>query len=318
MPGDLAAPAPETPNGGVKPPAERLRPPPPERGPPGVESPDMPFCGDGDGRRMRTSSQQRRRIEVFSRGIDDGLQGRSGDPFGGIFWVGMRVPAFVNTPGSRYLFQLASFDVPEGMRARVVGFRQGWSLGLRQGGNRVIEQWVEDPFFKLPDGNISWHMMTMALGYPQYPAPGPITPPMQNFAFETSDGSALLYQAAGGFAGGFYVTLGAYTPPNLGMPWGEPLTPQLGNFTDLKGRWRDGNAWTALDVPVEGPQRVAFYASVLQSNAATRPVVTPPVAPAIFYQGGLSDEEQFLLNFPLANIWRVAGAFAVELEDYKR
>lgn len=312
MPGDLAAAAPETPNGGEKPPAERPRPPPPERGP---DEERLRCDDDVERRRVRTSAQQRRRIEVFTRGLDDSLQGRSGDPFGGIFWGGLRVPAFVNTPGSRYLFQLASFDVAEGMRARVVGFRQGWTLGLRQGGNRVIEQWVDDPFFKLPDGNVSWHMMKMGLGYPRYPEPGPITPPMQNFEFETSDGSALLYQAAGGFAGGFYVTLGAYTPPNLGMPWGEPLTPSLGNFPDLKGRWRDGNAWTALDVPVEGPMRIAFYASVLQSNPVTRPVVTPPPT---FFQGGLGEEEQFLLNFPTANIWRVAGAFAVELEDYKR
>lgn len=293
-----------------------LRPPPPERGPPGVESPDAPPCGDG--LRHRSSAQQRRRIEIFSRGIDDGLQGRSGDPFGGIFWVGLRVPAFVNTSTTRYLFQLASFDVPEGQRARIVGFRQGWTLGLRQGGNRVIEQWVDDPFFKLPDGNISWHLRKMALGFPRYPAPGPIAPPMQNFEFETSDGSSLLYQTAGGFAGGFYVTLGAYTPPNRGMPWGNPLTGQLGNFYDLKMRWRDGNAWSALDIPVEGPQRVAFYASVLQTNPSAqngRPVVTAP-NPFVYTQG-LSTEEQFLLNFPLANIWRVAGALAVELEDYK-
>jgi len=274
----------------------------------------MPPCGDGA--RRRTSSQQRRRIEIFTRGIDDSLQGRSGDPFGGTFWVGLRVPAFVNSGRrQRYLFQLASFDVPEGQRARIVGFRQGWTLGLRQGGTRVIEQWVQDPLFKLPDGNVSWHLRKMALGYPQYPAPGPITPPMQNFAFQTSDGSALLYQAAGGFAGGFYVTLGAYTPPNAGMPWGEPLAGDLGNFYDLKMDWRDGNAWSSLDEPIEGPQRVAFYASILQSNPATRTVVTPP---GTFFQGGLSAEEQFLLNFPTANIWRVAGALAIELEDYKK
>lgn len=223
------------------------------------------------------------------------------------------MPAFVNGPKTRYLFQLATFDVAEGMRARIVGFRQGWTLGIRQGNTRVIEQWVDDPFFKLPDGNISWHMRKMALGYPRYPSPGPITPPMQNFAFETSSGSALLYQTAGGFAGGFYVTLGAYTPPNGGMPWGEPLTPQLGTFNDLKTKWRDGNAWTSLDVPVEGPSRVAFYASVLQTNPQSRTTVTPP---GTFFPNGLSAEEQFLLNFP-ANIWRVAGAFAIELEDSK-
>lgn len=314
--GDAAADVARKPGDGVSTPSkEEHRAPPPVRGPPGVESPDAPPC---DGRRLGNPPPARRRIEIVSTGIDDALQGRSGDPFGGIFWTGLRVPAFVNNSTSRYLFQLAAFDVPEGQRARVVGFRHGWTLGLRQGGNRVVEQWVDDPFFKLPDGNISWHMRKMALGYPRYPSPGPITPPMQNFAFETSDSPALLYQAAGGFAGGFYVTLAAYTPPNRGMPWGNPLTGQLGNFYDLKTKWRDGNAWQALDIPVEGPARVAFYASVLQTNPGQggRVALTAP-AVAAFYSSGLSDEEQFLLNFPLANIWRVAGALAVEMEDFR-
>lgn len=281
-------------------------------GPPGLTSPDLPPCDNTP----RTTAQQRRRFEINARGIDDALQGHGGDPYGSLAWVGLRVPAFVNNVSSRYLFQLASFDVAEGMRARIVGFRQGWTLGVRISG-RVIEQWVTDPFFKLPDGNISWHLRKMPLNYPRVPTPGPIVPPMQNFAFQTSDGPSLLYQTAGGFAGGFYVTLAAYTPPNRGQPYGESLAADLGTFYDLKAPWRDSCAWSSLDVPVEGPCRVALYASVLQTNPSTqngRPVITPPNP---FFVNGLSDEEQFLLNFPAANIWRVAGALAIEMEDYK-
>jgi hypothetical protein len=278
-----------------------------------VDDPRKPLLVDPDD---APTAFERRRVEIVSTGIDEALQGRGSNPYvgGNLSWVGLRVPAHVNNAASRYLFMLASFTLAEGARARIVGFRHGWSLGLRQGGNRVVEQFVTDPWFKLPDGNVSWHMRRMQMNYPQRPNNlGPVQPPLQNMAFKQSDTPALLYQTAGGFAGGFYVTLAAYTPPNLGMPWGNPLTPELATFYDLKTDWKTGRAWSSLDIPVEGPCRVQFFASVLQTNPSTRPVLTPP---GTFFSEGLSPDEQFLLNFPQAIIWRVAGAFALELEDY--
>lgn len=297
-----------------------------------VVSPTKPFCGDPRDPRAQDTplSTQRKRFEITSRGIDDSLQGRSGDPYGGTSWTGLRVPAFVNSPSTRYLFQLAMFQLSEGARARIVGMRQGYSLGFRQANTRAVEQWVEDPLFKLPDGNISWHLRKMPIGFPFLPRPGTFSPaigfpsPLQSFQFEVSDTSALLYQAAAfGAPTGFYTSLSSYTPPNRGMPWGEPIGGDLGTFFDLKSKWQSGNDWTALDVPVEGPCNIAFYCSVLQTNPATRPPLLPPVDAVsppntvLNFSSGLSPEEQFLLNFPTANIWRVAGSLVIEMEDYK-
>lgn len=272
----------------------------------------------------------RRRVELVSTGIDEALQGLAGDPYGGTSSVGLRVPALVtHGPTNRFLFLLCTFNLPEGINGWVRGFRQGWSLGTRinvttgpapQQGPRVIEQWVETPNFKLPDGNISWHMRTMGRDEPYGlpPNPGevfdPATGPQQNLAFRDSAGPALLFNTV---ASGtpFYVQMTAYTPPLGGKPPGEPLTGELDTFYDLKTHWDDAHNWHALDIRVQGPCRVAFYASVQQSNAETRTPITP--VPNPFFDGGLSPEEQFLLNFPTANIWRVAGAFVVEIDDDK-
>lgn len=268
----------------------------------------------------------RRRVELVSSGIDEALQGLAGDPYGGTSWVGLRVPAFVTKgPNHRYLFQLCSLEIPEATNVWVRGFRQGWSLGLRQVVNnvpRVVEQWVDDPFFKLPDGNISWHMRLHGPNEPPLTVPGttpanvggPFGPPNRNFAYESSTTPALLFQRAVVPAGGLYVNLSAYTPPNIGRPLGAPLAAEFGTFYDLKTLWRDSQAWCALDIRVQGPCRIAFYASVQQSDPQTRAVLTT-LNPFVFTDG-LSPEEQFLKNFPTAIIWRVAGALVVEMDDH--
>jgi hypothetical protein len=274
---------------------------------------------------VRTSntpdSAPRKRFEIAARGIDDSLQGIGSDPYGGISWVGLRVPAHVNLPSTRYLFQLATFDVAHGKRARIVGMRNGWSIGERQGDLYVNEFWVENPIWKFIDGNVSWHLRRMPLNYPMVQRAGPIVPALQNFAFETSNTAALLYKTAA-FAGptGFYTTLTDYAPPNAGMPWGSAIGASLGTFNDLKVRWNDGADWHALDIPVEGPCRIALYASVLQTNPDSeggRTKLSVPGRSIAAFPLGLSAEEQFLQNFPAAIIWRVAGGLMVEEEDYK-
>lgn len=257
------------------------------------------------------SARPRRRAEVVSTGIDEQLQGNGSDPFGSLSWVGLRVPAFVSA--QRYLFMLCGFDVASGDRARIVGLRQGWTLGFRQTNPvRIVERPVTDPFFKPPLGNISWHLRRRTPGeMVQSPGNGPIQPPLQNFAFRDSQSPALLYVDATVFAAGFYVALTAYTPPNGGMPYGVGVTPEFQTFYDLKTKWRDASDWHALDIPVEGPARVQLYASVKQIPRQKPGIVLPDT----YHPGSLPDEEQFLVDFPLAQIWRVAGALAVEFED---
>lgn len=282
-----------------------------------IESPTQTPIGN-----QILSALKPKRIEIISTGIDEALQGVGSTPFGGLSWTGLRIPTLATPPASphlRYLFQLCAFQLSDGDTARIVGLRHGWSLGFLQAGPRIVEQWVNDPLYKGNDFNVSWHLRKLTLNEPRRAAPGLVIPtaalaPLQNFAFTTSDTPALLFQTATAAAGNpFYTALAAYTPPNLGRPWGRPLAGELGTFTDLKSRWNDAADWKALDIPVSGPCRVVFYASVKQSNIQTRQALVPPVP--FLFQNGLSEEEQFLQDFPNAIPWRVAAALAIELED---
>jgi hypothetical protein len=272
---------------------------------------------------------RRRHFEVWSSGIDEMLQGVGGDPYRGLSNLGLRVP-FRPTfdPDSRYLFNLASFSLAEGAKARIVGYRQFWSLGARigpvGGPFRFVEQPVTQPNFHLPDGNVSWHMHR--IGHHEVSKQRRLVPPADYFnthkelrstAWRMSNNPALLFEQWTP-SGSFYVNLTSYTAPNKGRPWGASLQNNFGTFYDQKTDWTEHGAWHALDVPVDGPCTVAFQASVLQTDPTSR--VLLPV-PNPFFPNGLSDEEQFLLNFPFiegqstgAVIWRVAGALAVELD----
>jgi len=259
------------------------------------------------------SAHPRKRVEVVSTGVDEDLQLIGSDAFGSLSWIGLRVPLFVTAgPANRYLFMLCSVDIADGDSARIVGLRHGYSLGIRQAGPRPNELWVENPIFKPPRGGVSWHLRVRPLHQQNNPGNGPVQPPLQNFAFRDSQSPALLYNTAA--AAVFYPLLTAYTPPNAGQPYGVGATPELSNFFDLKTRWQDAADWHALDIPVVGPARIQFFATVQQIPQAKNPIIQP----AVFRPLGESAEEQYLANFPEAQIWRVAGALAVELEDGKQ
>lgn len=255
------------------------------------------------------SAHPRRRVEVVSTGVDEDLQGIASDPFGSLSWVGLRVPSHVTvTPQNRYLFLLCSLDVGDGDRMRLVGLRHGYSLGVRQV-QRVNEFWVRNPIFKPFRGNVSWHLRVRPLHQLNNPGNGSIQPPLQNFAFRDAQSPALLYRTAA--AALFYPLLTDYSPPNRGMPYGRGATPEFGTFYDLKTDWQDAADWHAIDIPILGPARVQFFASVQQTPEQKVPVTQP----ATFFPLGESAEEQYIANFPTAQIWRVAGALAAEYED---
>jgi hypothetical protein len=225
----------------------------------------------------------------------------------------LRVPSFVTMgPQNRFLFMLCSFEVADGDTAMIIGMRHGYTLGIIQQvpENRPNELWVRNPIFKPPMGNISWHLRKSAITVMPNPGNGPVQPPALNFAFRNSQSPALLYRTATAPHTPFYFDLTAYTPPNGGMPYGVGITPEFSTFYDLKTDWQDAADWHALEIPVVGPCRIQFFASV-QQTPKQKPAVTQPVP---FFSLGESAEEQFLANFPLAQIHRVAGALAVEFE----
>jgi hypothetical protein len=265
-------------------------------------------------------------VEVSTVGIDEALQGISTDPFGSAYpsSLGLRVPAFVPAqsspplPPNRYLFLLASHGVGEREKMIVRGWRQYLTIGISVPASagvpsRPVELEVTTSGFRFPDGNTSWHLVREP---PQgdIPLQRPNTD-LPNFLFADSAGPALLYQAAtfSAVTGFYMVNLTAYTPPLQRQGTWEPIAG-LGNVHDLRTEWRDAHAWESLDAVVEGPCRISLYASVLQTNPATRPVPTLPTGLV-----GVPPEEAFVASMGTVagegdgvKYWRVGGALILE------
>jgi hypothetical protein len=262
----------------------------------------------------------RRVFEIATTGVDEYLQGIGGDPFGGSSYVGLRVPTLA-TPTSpngagRYLFNLAAFSIASGAKARVVGYRQLLTLGAvttapsTETPGRFVEQEITTPTFRLPDGNVSWHIHRLgppnSQGFPE--GDRAEATDLRSFKKYFAVNPALLYQSYTVPAGNaFYVDLTAYTPPNGGKPWGTPLRAgEQGTFYDLRTQWRTHGAWSALDMELTGPDTVCLFASIKQSAGAAS------VGSLATVPNGLP-EEQFIAAFEGAIYWRVGGALMVEV-----
>src|SRR4029077_5604605 len=192
------------------------------------------------------------------------------------------------------------------------------SGGAGAGVVRPVEYEVVTPGFRFPDGNVSWHLVREP---PQEPAQRRPNTDLANFAFQTSEQPALLYDTVTftGPNGGFYVqNMTAYTPPLGRLGTWEPIAG-LGNVHDMRAGWRSTEAWDdSLDCPVPGPGRVSLYASVLQTNPATRTAANNPVSPST----GDPLEETFIFKWngqgpggpegTGVQYWRVAGALILE------
>lgn len=266
----------------------------------------------------RRDSKRHRYIDIATTGIDERWQGIGGDPYGGLSCLGLRVP-FLATPNrdSRYLFMLASFTVGEGARVRVRHIRQLWTLGARytstssSGVSRVVEQEVISPSFQPPNGNISWHLRILDRG--EVPVPRAIgvasNGNIRNIQYRDSDVSALLYETIT-TPNSFYVDLSAYVPPNKGRPWGEPLSNTMGTFYDLRAPWQTTGQW--LDIPVDGPAKIAFYASVNQQVFTASPVTVPSPEETFISDIVNGSASGFNVTGPM--IWRVAGGMLLELD----
>lgn len=261
-----------------------------------------------------------RRWEVCASGIDEYLQGLSTDPYATTTpsGCGLRVPTLASP--NRYLFQLAAIDVDSKHPIRLLGWRQLVTIGCAlststDGVTAPYEIQVVDPFWHFLDGNWSFHIVSEPYGGWR----GPFGPVGANFAPspEYARGSALLY---GSFTATNLDALGAplcypntltsYTPPaGIEGCWEDVCG--LSCVRDLRTTYVDSKAWDSLDVTVYGPKRLALYASVLQTNPATRPVVNYPEN-----QTGAAYEDFFLQQAEYykyaLQVWRVGGSLIVE------
>jgi hypothetical protein len=257
-------------------------------------------------------TERRHHFEIWSVGIDEQIQGVGGDAFGGNAATGLRVPTLASTPEGRYLFMLCGFGLGEGSRATIVGWRQLLTLGAiatlgDSSGTMLIEQEVTSPVFRFPDGNVSWHLVkvgpelleSLVFGLPPFSG-------IENLAWRMSQTPALLAETITLPAlDKYYVDLTAYVPPNLGHPYGDSIG-QCKTIHDLRANWRDDHAWSALNIPVEGPGFFCLFASVKQTAGVA---LTAPTNAQ-----GTSPEYQFISNYPSAIYWRVGGALSVEMD----
>jgi hypothetical protein len=273
----------------------------------------------------------RKRVELYTTGYDETLQGVSMDPYGTSAALGLRVPTLVNTNSNRYLFLLAT-RVLQNVRTTLKGIRLGADIGvdiapfLELGVARPVLLPISTPGFQFSDGgNVSWHLvrepMINRLGQ------RPLTD-TASFSFVQADTPSFLYQTfsassttALGQPVNYPVTLTGYTPPPFQYEWqslaGYRSNPDISRFP-----WNSDRAWDSLNEELFENCRVSLYASVLQTNPARRPGIT--LGTGIATDGsavGLPPEEAFIKAFTFTGettvapiFWRVYGALLFEDE----
>jgi hypothetical protein len=264
---------------------------------------------------------------VSTTGIDETLQGISTDPFGRNLptGFGLRVPPVItasivapNQP--RYLFLLASRTI-EREKTTIRGIRTGINLGINRSGtaNQILpyELPVTSPYWRFPDGNVSWHLVREPNDVPTLQRPLTDT---ASWRYLRSDQPAMLYKK-GSFDAGAYdpltlapifytVGLDGYTPPDFSPSQAQPIA-DLGNMRSIVYPWDPGSD-NKLNIVVSGNCRISLYASVLQTNPATR---LQPAALSSPISSGVSPEDAFLANFTTIGsptvgpvYWRVYGS----------
>lgn len=238
--------------------------------------------------------------------IDPSKALSGGTPFAGdLSSTGILIPSTPTASQStRYFFQLCATTIPTGTIGIIRNIRQllyiGASLVEEQDqpdGQWLLEIPVTDPLWCFADGNVSWHLRVGQSGSPDTKVffDAIFGPPYSNRR-DTTD-SALLARTPDA----------PYTPLNAGMPYGKDLAG-LGTFRDIRYPWAEDD--TDLGIEVKGPNRVALYASVHQTNPANRP--NKPVG---IETAGLRPEDVFVLNYPQARYTRVGGRMKVEFRD---
>lgn len=274
-----------------------------------------------------------RRYEVATAGVDEGLQGLSSDPFGGRSPVatGLRIPSFVNTPDTRYLVLLAS-KVIQNTKTRVLGIRQGLEIGLNIGPQlsltveRPVTMLVTTPTFRFSDGaNVSWHLVKESMDRRTVQRPLTET---DSWAFQNSDTPAFLYQSftassvsSLGAPINYPVNLTGYVPPQYPLDW--QTIAGLKVLHDIRYPWQDDRAWDSIDERVDGNFRISLYASILQTNPATRPgiIYGGTIATDGTANGG-PPEEDFIYKYTFGGegpavgpqFWRIYGSILFEDE----
>jgi len=248
--------------------------------------------------------------------------------------TGLRIPSLVNTFDTRYLV-LLSTRVIQNYSTRVCGIRQGLEIGMDLAPfmndvttERPVSLLVTTPTFRFSDGaNVSWHLVKE----PMIQRPGQTDPRQTaSWAFNSSDTPAFLYSDftasavdVKGAPVNYPLTLLTYAPPTWAQDW-QPIAG-LKAIRDIRYPWASDQAWDSINEDVPGNWRISLYASILQTDPATRPgiVFNPAVASNGTALGGPPEEDFiFKYSFPGGEIapaagpqfWRIYGSILFEDE----
>ncbi len=218
--------------------------------------------------------------------------------------TGVAVPAAPTTEClNRYLIRLAAAVVPRDFGLAVVGLRQAVLLRAEvpneDGSISPFELEVTSPFWRFPDGNVTFHLAwkqdqcgPLICDPDQQPATSPDVDCLD---------SGLLYVPPFIDGAGFpYVALNGGIAPGDGVV-------DLSAMRDLRYPWQHPD-WTLSELQI-GPGVVVLYASVWQTDPAKRPACNLTDAQVAV----LRPEDQFVCRFPQARYGRVAGSIVYEL-----
>lgn len=232
-------------------------------------------------------------LEASTSAFDPDKLGVGSSPYtgdAGNSWL--FVPQTATASNARYLFRLCGFAVPPNGKARLIGIRQYLTIAQETTVRLPeVDEWVYvnerpvvTPGWSFSDGNVSWHVRVQTGPQTEITNfPSGVTPqPGWSMNLYSTDSSIVLRRPP------------ALAPANNGVPPGQPIG-SLGTFRDLRFPWI-GNAHSdAFGYEVVGPAMITFWASVKQTDPATRPYLPQASAPDDI--SSLTPEEQFLLAF---------------------
>lgn len=172
-----------------------------------------------------------------------------------------------------------------------------------------LETQVGSPWWKFTDGNVLWGIRRLVR--PQLignAADGTFGGTPVKFRWSTTP--AQLFEA---------IATGVITPPWGGLFPGEPLTADLGRMNDIRNaEWQKP---TETDVWCEGPCNVAFFASIQQTNPATRLGSPPANVTPLTTINGATKEDSFVQAYNATpgsggvTYKRIAGSLIFEMDD---
>lgn len=254
---------------------------------------------------MRSKWVRRERVIVSSSQIDAGLNLVGGSPFPGDMTAsGVPIPPEPTvSQDTRYLVRCCGIGLNAGEKAII----KSLALQLTIGADVDQEDGTVIPFeipvlttgWRFTDGNVTFHLRHVNDGRPIKSEPHDFawgTYPMQ---WSRNGLSSIILGR---------VVDGIYEPLNAGMPYGNGVGG-LGTIHDV--RWPVMPPPTNdLDLEVEGPGEVVVYASVHQTDPATRAI----------YDGSLDishavcREDWFAHRFQRATrYWRVGANMVVDI-----